>query len=138
MPARQVNCNSPKAHGGLAVLHEKPTIVFGVDVNHAAPNSSKPSYAALVSSLNADCTRFHTIVWAKNSRKEGMENDLGANVRIGLRQFRDKMGVHAQRIVFIRDGVANNQVRARGCGRLLPCPPTQALSGASHTHATAA
>ena len=45
-------------------------------------------------------------------RSDSIE-DLEANVRIGLRQFKDKMGVHAQRIVFIRDGVANNQVGAR-------------------------
>ena len=33
--------------GGLALMRAKPTMVCGVDVNHAAPGSKKDSWAAL-------------------------------------------------------------------------------------------
>jgi len=55
---------------GLPVMTSAPTIVFGADVHHAAPNSTQPSYAAIVASLDKTCTKFHTVVNRQGSRNE--------------------------------------------------------------------
>ena len=102
------NLYSPKDMGGLPLLREKPTIVFGVDVNHAAANSSKPSFYALVASTDEECASYHSVVGAQKSRQEKIE-DLSDHVRQCLRKYKDRNDVAPQRIFFFRDGVANNQ-----------------------------
>lgn len=102
-----INLMSPASKGGLQLLREKPTIVFGVDVNHAAPGSSKPSFSALVASMDAECARYYSVVGAQEPRKELV--DLEGKVRKCLRQYKEKNGTAPQRIIFFRDGVANNQ-----------------------------
>ena len=78
-----VNVISPKSMGGLTLLREKPTIVFGVDVNHAAPNSFKPSYYALTATMDEECAKYFTIVGSQRSRQEGMGGDtFKQNVRV--------------------------------------------------------
>ena len=152
-----VNVHSPEGLGGLRPIRDKPTIFFGVDVNHAPPNSSKPSYYALVASMDKECAkyvtatpiyttgdhslhtahdhslhtardhtsspvslmmargRYHTIPGVQTdnngyaaTRKEQL-SDLKVNVRKCLAMFKERNRVAPERIVFFRDGVANNQ-----------------------------
>ena len=102
-----VNLRAPASKGGLALLREKPTIVFGVDVNHPPPSSSKPSFSALVATMDAECSQYYSIVGAQSARKELV--DLKDKVRTCLRKFAEKNRAPPQRIIFFRDGVANNQ-----------------------------
>jgi hypothetical protein len=99
-----VNVIAPE---GLALLRAEPTIVFGVDVNHAQAGGDQPSFAALVATMDAECARYFTSVHAKPPREEIC--DLKEPVRKALRQFREANGVAPKRIVFYRDGVAHNQ-----------------------------
>ena len=79
-----VNLISPASKGGLALLREKPTIVFGVDVNRPPPGSAKPSFSALVASMDPECARYYSVVGAQSARKELV--DLKDKVRTCLRK----------------------------------------------------
>jgi len=95
------------ARDGLQLMRSKPTIVFGVDVNHASPSSTKPSYAALVATMDREGSEYFTTVNAQTSRKELV--DLKDKVRAALRNWKSKNGEAPQQIIFYRDGVAHNQ-----------------------------
>ena len=94
------------ARQGLSLSRDKPTIVFGVDVNHAKPGSSKPSFAALVATMDKECASYHTIVNAQSSRQE--QCDIKGKVRQCLRRYQQINETPPQRIIFYRDGIANN------------------------------
>ena len=97
----------PAHKGGLALLREEPTMVMGYDINHPQPGSRKPSYAALVAMMDTECTKTFTAVGAQKSRTEiaGFVD----KVRACLRAFANFNKVPPRRIVFYRDGVADNQ-----------------------------
>ena len=106
---------------GLGLMRTKPTIVFGVDVNHSAPNSQKPSFSALLATMDKECSDYHTIVGAQRMKQEGMASDtFVANIRTCLRKWLDTNGTPPQRIVFYRDGVANNQFHNE-CAQEIRC-----------------
>jgi hypothetical protein len=44
----------------LALILSRPTMVCGVDVHHPPPGSSRPSWAALVASMDQNCSKWHT------------------------------------------------------------------------------
>ena len=115
-----VNLVSPASKGGLALLREKPTIVFGVDVNHPPPGSAKPSFSALVASMDPECARYYSVVGAQAARKELV--DLKDKVRTCLRKYHEKnRGVAPQRIIFFRDGARDDDSNTAS-------PPTAAPS----------
>jgi len=104
-------------HGGIALLRTEPTMVMGFDINHPQPGSSKPSYSALVASLDQECTKYYTAIGAQRSRTETSENGelikgFVDKVRACLRAFQEANGVPPKRIIFYRDGVAHNQFEA--------------------------
>ena len=98
-----------KTSEGLGLLRSAPTMVVGFDVNHPQPGSTKPSYAALVASLDVECTQFHTVIGAQKSRTEIELVGFVDKMRDCLRAFQKKNGTPPQRILFYRDGVAHNQ-----------------------------
>jgi len=93
---------------GLALIHDQPTIVFGADVYHAPPGSNRPSFAALVASMDRQLATYHTLVCAQASRCEVIEamEDL---ISQHLRRFHALNGVPPQRLIFYRDGVGVTQ-----------------------------
>jgi len=109
------NLHAPANHGGLALLRQEPTMVMGFDINHPQPGSRKPSYAALVATMDVECSKYFTVVGAQKSRTEVSTDssslivDFVDKVRSCLRQFKMANGVAPQRIIFYRDGVAHNQ-----------------------------
>ena len=71
------------------------------------PGSTKPSYAALVATMDREGSEYFTTVNAQTSRKELV--DLKDKVRAALRNWKSKNGEAPQQIIFYRDGVAHNQ-----------------------------
>lgn len=55
---------------GMSLVHAAPTIVFGADVYHPPPGSDKPSFAAVVGSMDRLLGTYHTVVAAQPSRLE--------------------------------------------------------------------
>ena len=55
-----------------------PTIVFGADVYHAPPGSQRPSFAAVVASMDVQLATYHTVVSAQPSRCEVIDQVSGA------------------------------------------------------------
>uniref|UniRef100_A0A7S2BQS4 Uncharacterized protein n=1 Tax=Haptolina brevifila TaxID=156173 RepID=A0A7S2BQS4_9EUKA len=111
------NLYSPASHGGLALLRQAPTMVMGFDVNHPQPGSPKPSYSALVATMDVECSKYYTVVGAQKSRMEVVERGeiivgFADKVRQCLRQFKKANDVPPARILFYRDGVAHNQFEA--------------------------
>jgi len=100
------NLHLPK-DGGLSLLRDEPTMVMGFDVNHPQPGSKKPSFAALVASMDVECSKYHTAIGAQKSRTE--ITNLVDKVRSCLRAYTTFNGTHPRRVLFYRDGVAHNQ-----------------------------
>jgi eukaryotic translation initiation factor 2C len=101
---------------GIALVQAAPTIVFGADVYHGPPGSTKPSFAAVVSSMDRMLATYHTTVVAQASRHEVIDQ-MEVIVAKHLRRFHERNGGCApQRILFYRDGVGIGQfpmIRAR-------------------------
>ncbi|KAJ1550047.1 hypothetical protein HK096_009047, partial [Nowakowskiella sp. JEL0078] len=75
----------------LSFVSEKPTIVFGADITHpAAGEIHKPSIAACVASMDAQCSRYAAAIRIQRGRSE-IISDLSV------------------RLVFYRDGVSESQ-----------------------------
>ena len=98
------------ASGGLGLLRDTPTIVFGVDVNHPQPGSTKPSFAAICATMDQECAEYFTSVKAVGSRTEISQDGFQEEIRKAIVEWYNKNGqTRPQRIIFYRDGVANNQ-----------------------------
>ena len=126
----------PGAHG-ISLVREVPTIVFGADVYHAPPGSQRPSFAAVVASMDVQLATYHTVVSAQPSRCEVIDQARGAILAqfwrnsgairrnssdtravvdqmeeimlAHLRRFFDYNGRPPERILFYRDGVGLSQ-----------------------------
>ena len=103
--------------GGLGLLRDATgigspgTIVFGCDVHHPKPGSDRPSFAALVASMDMfDYAEHLTLVQKQPTRMEVVIR-LQAMVEETLRRWRDKNGTPPRRIIFYRDGVAHSQFK---------------------------
>lgn len=93
----------------LPFVAEKPTIIFGADITHPAPGDhSKPSIAAIVGSMDAQCSRYAAAIRIQKGRQE-IIRDLGGAVVELLRTFYQFCGSKPQRILFYRDGVSEGQ-----------------------------
>ena len=55
-----------------------PTIVFGADVYHAPPGSQRPSFAAVVASMDVQLATYHTVVSAQPSPLRVIDQARGA------------------------------------------------------------
>lgn len=95
---------------GLQLLRECPTLLLGCDVHHAAPGSSRPSYGALVGTVDKFFSSHYTEVRAMTGRQECIPvDDMESMVREQLQAFYRYNGIPPQRIICYRDGVAHNQ-----------------------------
>jgi len=94
------------------VMSDAPTIVFGLDVNHAGAYSRKPSYTAVVATMDKYCASYYTTVGQQESRKEivGIQH-LAETVKAAVLRWKHKNGELPHRLIFFRDGVAHNQFK---------------------------
>ncbi|KAJ3350930.1 eukaryotic translation initiation factor 2C, 2 [Entophlyctis luteolus] len=103
--------NSYLSNGQLPFVSERPTIVFGADVTqqHPAPGSaSTQSIAALVGSMDAQCSRYAASIRVQKGRQE-MIQDLASMVVELLKTFYQTCGAKPERICFFRDGLSEGQ-----------------------------
>ncbi|KAI8591999.1 Piwi domain-containing protein [Geranomyces variabilis] len=93
----------------LHFVAEIPTIIFGADVTHPAPGDhNKPSIAAIVASMDAQCSRYAAAIRVQKGRQELIRDLQGASVEL-LRTFYQYCGAKPQRLLFYRDGVSESQ-----------------------------
>ncbi|KAJ3129151.1 hypothetical protein HK098_002392 [Nowakowskiella sp. JEL0407] len=101
--------NSFLSNAQLPFVSERPTIIFGADVTHPAPGSaSNQSIAALVGSMDAQCSRYAAAIRVQKGRQE-IINDLVGMVIELLKNFYQTCGAKPERIIFFRDGVSEGQ-----------------------------
>jgi len=93
---------------GAALMQAMPTVVFGIDVNHAAPGSDKPSYTAVVATMDMYCSDYFTTIGKQDAKKEILENFEQA-VSETLTRWEVTNRVAPSRLIIYRDGVAHNQ-----------------------------
>ncbi|THH15391.1 hypothetical protein EW146_g5073 [Bondarzewia mesenterica] len=96
-----------------------PTIVMGVDAMHPPPGSAegRPSYAALVSSVDSNTSKYIATIRAQKSREDIIE-DLQNMVQHVLEKYllyrtniEKKRGEAPKRIIFYRDGISEGRFR---------------------------
>ncbi|KAJ8434376.1 hypothetical protein Cgig2_014223 [Carnegiea gigantea] len=107
----------------IPLLTDRPTIIFGADVTHAAPGEdTSASIAAVVASMDwPEVTKYKGLVSAQGHREEIIQ-DLykivddpkkgrvhGGMIRELLIGFRRSTGQRPERIIFFRDGVSEGQ-----------------------------
>ncbi|KAJ3021872.1 argonaute 1 [Thoreauomyces humboldtii] len=102
--------NSYLSNTQLPFVSERPTIIIGADVTHPAPGSpSNQSIAALVGSMDAQCSRFAAAIRIQRGRSEIIA-DLASMTTELLKNFYQTCGAKPERIVFYRDGVSDGQI----------------------------
>jgi len=93
----------------MPFLSEKPTIIMGADVTHPPPGeSTRPSIASLVGSMDSQGARFASAVRVQGSRVEVI-SDLKGMTQELLRSFYLATSRKPARILFYRDGVSEGQ-----------------------------
>ncbi|KAI8619684.1 Piwi domain-containing protein [Chytriomyces sp. MP71] len=101
--------NSFLSNAQLPFVSERPTIIFGADVTHPAPGSaSTQSIAALVGSMDAQCSRYAAAIRVQKGRQE-MIQDLSSMVVELLKTFYQTCGAKPERVCFFRDGLSEGQ-----------------------------
>lgn len=93
-------------------LFKVPTMVFGIDVSHAAPGMDAPSMAAITASMDHLCTRY---AGACNSNGYRLEQISPANMNKLMKPLIQHWvqnvndGRFPKRIIYFRDGVSESQ-----------------------------
>jgi len=89
-------------------LMDQPCTMIGIDVHHPPPASPRPSEAAVSASINVSATRYYSVARSQKSRQESIteirsmfEEILNESIKLKIPPY--------QRIVVIRDGVADTQ-----------------------------
>ncbi|KAJ2912725.1 hypothetical protein MD484_g7689, partial [Candolleomyces efflorescens] len=103
----------------------KPTIVMGADIQHPAPGSvGRPSFAALVSSVDLNCTKYIANSNVQQGRVEFIP-DLKVMVKNALQNYIDyRKNVERAakpkpvRLIFFRDGVSEPEFKRVLAGEL--------------------
>lgn len=89
------------------VLNE-PCIFIGVDCSHPDPGSDKPSIAALVGSLDGQCSQYVARISAQRGKQEIIESFEDSLKRI-LEVFITRNGRLPRHMIIYRDGVSDSQ-----------------------------
>ncbi|KAJ3322581.1 Eukaryotic translation initiation factor 2C [Boothiomyces sp. JEL0866] len=101
--------NSYLSNVQLPFIGQKPTIVIGADVTHPAVGSSaSTSIAALVGSLDAQCSRYSAAIRSQKGRMEWIQDLSGMLIEI-LKTFYKTTGVKPVSILLYRDAVSESQ-----------------------------
>ncbi|KAF9156218.1 argonaute 1, partial [Linnemannia schmuckeri] len=90
-------------------ITDKPTIIFGADVNHPAPgDTTRSSIAAVVASMDIKTAKYATSIRTQEARLETIAN-LETMVVELLKAFYASTKNRPERILFYRDGVSEGQ-----------------------------
>ncbi|KAI9096097.1 Piwi domain-containing protein [Phlyctochytrium arcticum] len=99
----------------LPFISEAETLVLGADITHPGPGEgdSKPSIAAMVGSMDAQCARFAATLRIQRSPPGTRRNDIiqdvyGMTMEL-LRAFYRTTNAKPKRIIFYRDGASEGQ-----------------------------
>ncbi|EGF81781.1 hypothetical protein BATDEDRAFT_16026 [Batrachochytrium dendrobatidis JAM81] len=103
--------NSYLSSQQLPFVSERPTIILGADLTHPALGSaSSQSIAAVVGSMDAQCSRYTSSIRIQNGgRNIEYIQDLTAMMIELLKTFYQTCSAKPERIVFYRDGVSESQ-----------------------------
>ncbi|KAI8999832.1 Piwi domain-containing protein [Gaertneriomyces semiglobifer] len=99
----------------LPFIADGPTLVLGVDITHPGPfeGEGRPSIAAMVGSLDAQCARFAATIRLQRAqgtaRRSDIIQDVHGMVTELLRAFFQTSQVKPGRIVVFRDGASESQ-----------------------------
>ncbi|EPR79492.1 Argonaute protein [Spraguea lophii 42_110] len=97
-----------KVVGGMNLIKNVPTILFGADVSHPGIGESIPAtLSAVVASMNNDCTEYATSIKMQPERQDILYN-LKDTVREMLIKWRGINKKVPRRIIFYRDGIAES------------------------------
>ncbi|KAI8909304.1 Piwi domain-containing protein [Powellomyces hirtus] len=104
-----------KAPAHLPFITDAPTLVIGMDVTHPGPGegTSRPSIAAMVGSLDAQCARFAATLRIQRSpqgrqRCDIIQDVFGMTTEL-LRAFYRSTSRKPNRIIVYRDGASEGQ-----------------------------
>ncbi|KAG8946717.1 hypothetical protein FRC04_011495 [Tulasnella sp. 424] len=93
-----------------------PTIIIGADVMHPGPGTTgRPSYAAVVGSVDSEISKYIAVSRAQGSRVEMIDElaDMVAHIIRKYMQYRKDVEKNAnpapRRILFYRDGISEGQ-----------------------------
>jgi eukaryotic translation initiation factor 2C len=99
-----------KAHGCISWLFNEPCMLLGLDVSHAERHVDFESIAAVVASMDAQCSQYVGQLSAQKSRQEIIESLQEMVVEL-LKAFKARNKVYPKRIVAFRDGVSDGQMK---------------------------
>jgi hypothetical protein len=92
----------------LSFIAERPTIVIGADLTHpTAGSSGNPSIAALVGSMDAQCSKYSTSIRIQKKHHDIIE-DMTDMVTELLRLFYQTTGARPEKILVYRHGSVEN------------------------------
>ncbi|OLL24133.1 Protein argonaute [Neolecta irregularis DAH-3] len=100
-----INNKLPVANTPFA---DKPTLVLGADVSHAAPGSQQSSLPSVVGCIDFATCKWVGRVGTQTSRQE-MIADMKNMAKEIIQQWIISNKKHPQRIVYFRDGVSDGQ-----------------------------
>ena len=117
---RQVNLKLGGANGvskamnqNRSVVSAKPTMVVGLDVNHAGRGSTADSHPAICYSLDRLCSKWATEVTSQKAKEELVPAEwLKARMVHAAQEFQKRNNCPVQRLFFYRDGLAHNMFSA--------------------------
>jgi len=93
-----------------------PTIVMGADVMHPAPGVNRPSYSAIIGSVDSHTAKYVATSRAQTGRRE-IINDMQEMCQMILSQYKDyqvnveKKVFGLNRLIFYRDGVSESEFK---------------------------
>lgn len=96
---------------GTYFPRERPTMIIGVDISHAAPGGDAASTAAMTMSIDPDATRYAAVVESNGYRVE-MLTPSNVQMMIGKlsNEWKKEHGnSFPAHIIYFRDGVAEGQ-----------------------------
>ncbi|EOD05478.1 hypothetical protein EMIHUDRAFT_414846 [Emiliania huxleyi CCMP1516] len=98
---------------GKSVVSAKPTMVIGLDVNHAGRGSTADSHPAICYSLDCLCSKWATEVTSQKAKEELVPAEwLKARMVHAAQEFQKRNHCPVQRLFFYRDGLAHNMFSA--------------------------
>ena len=89
-------------------LSDKTCMFLGMDVTHPAPGSAAPSIAALVASMDKNCTNYSTYLHQQPHRVEVVEA-MDELIKKAVFDFQKVNKQMPKQIIMYRDGVASGQ-----------------------------
>lgn len=89
-------------------IFQSPTMVVGIDVSHPGIGQNVGTLAALVASLDKNCSKYATYMEFQNNRQEVLSN-LNTMMFNALNKFKTTNKVFPYSLIVFRDGVAASQ-----------------------------